>query len=398
MQHLIFSTTHSLKLNNIVSARNCTLTDTGGNTFTDMESGVWCTSIGHNHPKICKILHEQVDKIWHTGFNYCNPIIEEAALAVLEITNMPGGKCEFLSSGSEAVEYGMRIARTLSSKPLAFTFADSYFGAYGDAVVKQQDKWYVYDRLNCSCHHPDGCTGHCSDFEQIPFDRVGIFLFEPGSSYGLVRFPLESLIEKIASRIKENKGLVVVNEITTGIGRTGKWMGFMHYNINPDIVAMGKGIGNGYPVSVVAINEQAATLLEDKSFLYSQSHQNDPLGAAVAKGVIETIREENLIEKGNDKGGFLISELRKLKSAYPLIKSIRGRGLMIVIELERDADEVFDGLLNAGFLLARRAGTQVLRLDPALTVEESDLTAFLQVLNILLANLLHQHLKAAPSS
>jgi acetylornithine/N-succinyldiaminopimelate aminotransferase len=396
MQHIIWSTTHPIRLNNIVKASNCTLSDSQGNTFTDMESGVWCTSIGHNHPKLCKILHEQVDNIWHTGFNYCNPIIEEAAKEVLQITGMQGGKCELLSSGSEAVEYGMRIARTLSNDRLAFTFADSYFGAYGDAVVKQPDKWFVYDRLNCSCQHPDGCTGSCNDFDQIPFERIGIFLFEPGSSYGMVRFANQALIDKIYTRIKENNGLVVINEITTGIGRTGKWLGVMHYSITPDIVAIGKGIGNGYPVSVVAINEQVAMHLQSKTFLYSQSHQNDPLGAAVVKGVIEIIREEHLVEKTEAKGRYLIAELQKLQAVYPIIKSIRGRGLMIAIEFESKADDLFDELFKAGYLLARRAGTQVVRLDPALTIETGDLEAFLQVLRNLLAGVSHHSHTAKP--
>jgi acetylornithine aminotransferase len=119
-------------------------------------------------------------------------------------------------------------------------------------------------------------------------------LFEPGSSSGLVRFPPEKLIRGIVGAVRENDGFILVNEVTTGVGRTGRWFGYQHYGISPDVVALGKGIGNGYPVSVTACAPRVISRLGGRPIPYSQSHQNDPLGAAVAREVVRTVREEGL--------------------------------------------------------------------------------------------------------
>jgi len=379
MKHIIWSIGHNLELKNIVKADNCYLYDSKGNKYIDLESGVWCTSVGHCNPRINKVIQTQIGKISHTGFCYGNRIIEKAAQKILEITDLKDGKCEFLCSGSEAVEYGMRVAKTITDKPLILTFSDSYFGAYGEASNRDNENWHLYNWLECSCNsNGEGCIGECSGFNKIPFERIGIFLFEPGSSSGLVRFPSQKLIDKIINKIKRDNGLIIINEITTGIGRTGKWFGFQHYNIKPDIIAIGKGLGNGYPVSVTAITKSVSELLESKHYLYAQSHQNDPLGAAVANEVIDTIVDKNLVKRSERLGKTIVNQLNDMKDANSIILAIRGRGLMIAIELTKHAGVIQKELLNKGFILVKRSGVDVLRMDPALTIKEKDVSLFLE--------------------
>jgi len=377
MENIIWSTGHQLKFVNIIDSENCFLFDSNGSRYIDLESGVWCTSVGHNNKRINNIITTQINKIMHTGFCYCHPQIEITSGKVLDITGIGNGKCEFLCSGSEAVEYGMRIARNVTDKPLALTFTDSYFGAYGDAAIKNENRWHIFNRLNCGCNNTQGCTGECDGFKKIPFNEIGIFLFEPGSSLGMVRFATNELMEKIVSQIRENNGKVMVNEITTGIGRTGKWFGYQHYKIVPDIVAIGKGLGNGYPVSITAISASVAKKLENTGFLYSQSHQNDPLGAVVANEVIDIISDEKLIEKSCELGFWFINQLRQLDPQNRLIKEVRGRGLMIALELHKNAQQIYKNLLHKGIIVAKRANAEVLRIDPALTVEKETLELFI---------------------
>lgn len=109
---------------------------------------------------------------------------------------------------------------------------------------------------------------------------------------------------KLFKKIREADGLVMSNEVTTGMGRTGKWFGFQHYDFQPDIVALGKGLGNGYPVSAIAMSINVAKKLEDSGLGYAQSHQNEPLGCAVAKEVITGLRDESLIEHGAALGKY----------------------------------------------------------------------------------------------
>lgn len=386
MRNIFWSSGHPSIMGDIVKSDGCYVYDDKGKSFLDLESGVWCTSVGHSNPHVNNEIIDQLKTNAHTGFVYYNPIIEQASDKVLEITGLIGGKCEFLSSGSEAVEYGMKLSRWLNPGKMALTFSESYFGAYGDASAKSKDSWYVYDRLNCSCG-ADGCIGECEEFASIPFDKVSIFLFEPGSSSGHVRFASRSLIKKIADKIQNNGGVIVVNEVTTGIGRTGKWFGFQHYDIYPDIVACGKGIGNGYPVSVAAISSRITDRGECSSFRYAQSHQNDPLGARAILAVLNYIQSNNLIEEGDQVGDYLQQELESLKREFAVIKSVRARGLMMAIEFEYGADDIFKALLEDGIIVCKRPGLELLRIDPPLIMKREQAAYFISKLKLRLASL-----------
>jgi acetylornithine aminotransferase len=183
--------------------------------------------------------------------------------------------------------------------------------------------------------------------------------------------------------------------VTTGIGRTGSWFGFQHYGISPDVVAMGKGLGNGYPVSAASFGPAVIERLGGREIRYAQSHQNDPLGAAVAREVIRTIREERLIERGREAGAMLADGLRAMLESgrdSGRIRAVRARGPMIAVALHDDAEGTVSlrthrELLRRGYIVARRAGMGVLRIDPPLTIEAPDIQGFLRTLEEVLAGL-----------
>jgi acetylornithine/N-succinyldiaminopimelate aminotransferase len=390
IDHVLWYPGHDLLLKNIVRAENCYLYDSEGNRYVDLESGVWCTSIGHGNPRILDAITEQLARIAHTGFGYANALVEEAARAILSLLGFEGGKCVFLCSGSEAVEYGVRMAQSVINRPLLMTMTDSYFGAYGSASRKQEDEWFCFDWAACAaCPYADECDEGCEQWAAIPYAKIGGFVFEPGSSSGLVRFPPEKLIRNIVSVVRENDGLVLVNEVTTGVGRTGIWFGYQHYGVSPDIVAVGKGIGSGYPVSVTAFAPGVIERLGGRPVMYAQSHQNDPLGAAVAREVVNVIKEEGLIERGKDIADRLLSGLEGIKDRTGKIQEIRSRGLMVAIELKDDPEASFTirthrELVRRGYVLGRRPGVNVLRLDPSLTIDQNDIEGFLETFEAVL--------------
>ncbi len=390
MTRLLTYPGHELLLPNIVRADNCDLFDADGTRYVDLESGVWCTPLGHSHPRIIKVLCGQVARIAHTGFNYSSRIVEEAAAEVLSVLGMEDGRCAFLCSGSEAVEFAVRAARMVSTRSLFLTMADSYFGAYGAASQRHDHEWFCFDWSSCAaCPDSMCCDAQCERWASMPLDRIAAFVFEPGSSSGNVRFPPRKLIESIAHALRETDGLIVVNEVTTGIGRTGRWFGYQHYEIQADIVALGKGIGNGYPVSVCALAERTLQRLGDRPVPWAQSHQNDPLGAAVAREVVRTIEDENLIERSKHVAENLHAGLQAIKSRSEVIKEIRARGLMLAIELKDDAAHSLTTtthreLARRGFFVARRPTAAVLRLDPALTVPGRDIDDFMTALDEIL--------------
>ena len=381
---------YELSLKDIVRAENCYLYDADGSRYVDLESGVWCTAIGHGHPRILKVMNEQARRISHTGFSYTSRIVDDAAQAILALHNFENGQCVFLSSGSEAVEYGVRLAQAINRRPMMLTMADSYFGAYGAASARPAEAWFCFDWMACeNCASDRDCSNSCEHWAAIPFDHIGGFLFEPGSSSGLVRFPPDKLILSIAAAITAHEGLILVNEVTTGVGRTGKWFGYQHYGIRPDIVAMGKGIGNGYPVSVTAASRPVAEKVVSSGFKYAQSHQNDPLGAAIALEVVRTIDEEGLVKRGKEMGVILLDGLQTIQTRTRLIRSIRARGLMLAVDLEDNDNSdttraVQQELVRKGYILARRPGLNTLRIDPGLTIEKRDVENFLAVLEKLL--------------
>ncbi|MBN2460979.1 MAG: aspartate aminotransferase family protein [Candidatus Cloacimonetes bacterium] len=382
--HLIWYPDHDLLLGDIVRAENCYLYDSRGKRYVDLESGVWCTSIGHSNKRILRTIAEQSSRIMHNGFNYSNELVEEAARGILSLLGLDGGRCVFLCSGSEAVEFGVRVAQSVIKQPLLMTMTDSYCGAYGSASRKQKDEWFCFDWMTCAtCPYEEECREHCQHWADIPYENIGGFLFEPGSSSGLVRFPPEKLIRNIAALIRKNGGLVLVNEVTTGIGRTGLWFGHQHYGISPDIVALGKSIGNGYPVSVTAFAPGVIEQLGEKPLKYAQSHQNDPLGAAIALEVMAVIKDEGLIERSKGIASLLLSGLTGISERTGLIKEIRSRGLMVAIEFKDDSETSFTirvhrELVHRGYILGRRPGVNVLRLDPSLTIDREDVGDFLE--------------------
>jgi acetylornithine/N-succinyldiaminopimelate aminotransferase len=376
---------YDLPLRNIVKAQNCSLYDEQGKRYVDLESGVWCTSVGHGNARVLRALTEQAARIAHTGYAFSSKVVAEAAQEVLRLHGFEQGKCTFLCSGSEAVEFGVRVAREVSTRPLLMTMADSYFGAYGAASTKREGEWFCFDWMECAECTQSACGRHCERWAGIPFDEIAAFLFEPGSSSGLVRFPPLKLIQAIVSELKANGGLVLVNEVTTGVGRTGKWFGYQHYDFSPDMVAMGKGIGNGYPVAVAAFSAGLIERLGGRPVRYAQSHQNDPLGAAVALEVVRVIEDEGLIERAGQISALLVGGLQAIRQRTDTITAVRARGLMVALELRDDAAASFTAsvqqeLLHNGYIVAQRPGANVLRIDPSLTIERSDVEDFLALL------------------
>ncbi len=374
MNKIYNCTGHTIRISNIVNSDGIYLFDDKAKRYMDLESGVWCTSIGHNNIRINKVIKKQIDSIMHAGFCYSNNILQESAESVLSITNFKKGKCVFLCSGSESIELARQISKHLTKKKISMTLHDSYLGSYS-GVTDRNENWFLFNWEKCMhCPDKENCKATCQELQKIP-NNVSEFIFEPGSSSGFVRFPPKSLIKNIVNIVKGSGGKIIANEVTTGIGRTGKWFGYNHYQIEPDMIAIGKGIGNGYPVSITAINRRTIDQLEKSSFKYSQSHQNDPLGAAIVNEVIKTIKDNDLISKAEVIGDKFLKKLQTLKDGVKVI-DVRGRGLMFAIDLcnEKTGDRIYQKLLDKGYIVCNRKS--LFRIDPPLTINENDFNVF----------------------
>ncbi|MDD4904226.1 MAG: aspartate aminotransferase family protein [Candidatus Bipolaricaulis sp.] len=390
MDHVLDCSGYEIAKTDIVRAEGAYLFDAGGRRYVDFESGVWCTALGHNHPAVRDAIRAQLERVSHLGYRVESSLAEDAAVAVLDTLPFPDGKCVFLASGSEAVELAVQITRRLTGKPLLLSLADSYLAAYGSAARRDLSEWHLFDWRECAgCPRAAGCSAECIRLRAVPFDRIGGFAFEPGNAGGTVRLPPRGLVRRLAGSVAEHGGLIVVDEVTTGLGRTGLWYGYQHYDLAPDLVALGKGLGNGYPVSCVAMTRAIGARLEKDRFHYAQSHQDDPLGCVIARTVIETLRCEGLIERGARTGDVLRDGLQTIARTHDTVREVRGRGLMAVVEIEETGrtdpvTPLFRKLLDRGFLVGCKPAASLLRFYPPLGISNDDvgglLTAFDEVL------------------
>lgn len=380
----------------IIQAKDCVLTDNNGNQYYDFESGVWALPLGHNHPRVNQAIINQLSQITHVGYRYSHPVVEAAAEALLQIMNLPEGKCVFLSSGSEAVEYAIKAVLKITDRPKLLRLGRHYLSAYGVTGDVTSERWITIDwqayleknQVENSKESIDSINYEellCS----VPFEEISAFVFEPGNTSGMAKLPPKELIQAITTRVKANQGFIVVDEVTTGMGRTGKWFGYEYFDIQPDIIACGKGLGNGYPVSAVGFSKELAALTEQAKFLYAQSHQNDPMGCAVTKEVIAIIKDEGLLEHAKLQGEYFRNEVSKLSLKHPCIKEVRGVGLMCAVEMDQSyhdkLSQIHKKLYEAGYFVGLSQVVNVFRFYPPLTIKTNIIdrliAAFSQILS-----------------
>lgn len=190
---------------------------------------------------------------------------------------------------------------------------------------------------------------------------------------------------EIIKVLKQHDCLLIVNEVTTGFGRQGKWFSFEHYDLKPDIVVVGKGLGNGHPISALSTTERISKLFDKNPMRYTQSHQNDPLGCAIGLEVIKIIDEEGLIQSCFKKGEYFKEQLNQFMIKHnDKIEAVRARGLMLAIEIkpEINGELLKNQLFDEGFLVGYK--DNVFRFMPPLTIKESDISIMTKMFNKLL--------------
>ena len=391
MTYLFNSTLSPLRLPQIRNAQGCFIYDQAGHQYLDLESGVWALPLGHNHPNIRQALLNQLPVAQHVGYQYNHSVAEEAAQKLIEIAQFEQGQCVFLSSGSEAVEYAVRITKTLNPNKHCLSLDGQYLAAYGLASNQNEQLF----RLPWSTNENKSTTAWKQDIaEQLPLETIGSILIEPGNSGGSVRFPPENLVRALQKIADAYQIPMIVDEVTTGIGRTGKWFGFMHYPLQPDIIAVGKGLGNGYPISAVILAQPILQQLEQFPFVYAQSHQNDPLGCRVALAVIETIEQEQLLTHVQTMNHYFNQQFQKLQQQYPILTETRNRGCLTVIQFNPQLctialiNQLEQKLFEKGILVGLKANEGILRLYMPLITTSDMLDCFFETLQISLDEVL----------
>ncbi len=361
----------------LIKSKDCSVYDSNNKEYVDFESGDWAANLGHSNERINHVIKRQSDKLIHDGLRFRNKETEDLSVLLLDKLSLVGGKSAFLNSGSEAVNLALTIAKNLTKRSKILKMDCSYLSAYGHGKISPQNT----DLVSIPIDDIDYIS-------KIDFQEIAAFAFEPGNSSSLIKYPSDDFIISVAEAVKQKGGLLIANEVTTGFGRTGKWFGFQHYNYKPDIVAVGKALGNGYPVAGVSISKEVSEMFDESPFRYAQSHQNDPLGCAIGIEVINILGSEGLINESYKKGEYLHMKFEELYIKHKnKIKEVRARGLMIGLEMNSNINgkEVYMKLIDKGFLVGFKEN--VLRFMPPLVIKKQQINELVNRIDKILTDI-----------
>lgn len=360
----------------IVKSSDCYQYDSEGTKYIDFESGVWCTNIGHNNIHLGKVIEKKIKESIHHGYRFRNKYSEDLSVELQRLIGFKNGASVFLSSGSEAVNLSITLAKYLTNRKKILKIDNSYLSAFGHGHISIDNDSLVNVRFNDN-----------SSVSKIDFSSIAALVIETGgASVEMVQFPDYDFLNNLVRESKKNSCIIIADEVTTGMGRLGKWFGFQNYEIIPDIVVLGKALGNGFPISAVTVNSELADKFENSPFTYAQSHQNDPLGCAIGLEVIKIIEEKNLIDRCKLLGDYFKRKLEKLKEQFDKqLHAVRGRGLILALELKKDFDgtEINNMLFESGFIVGFKLNT--FRFLPPLTIKKSDIDKLVEKLNEILS-------------
>lgn len=361
----------------IVRSKGCYQYDSDEKRYIDFEAGVWCANLGHGNDQIMQALIDQMTKSAHHGYKFRNAQAEFLSRELNSIIGFQNGSSVFLSSGSEAVNLSVTMARHITGRKKILKISNSYLSAYGFGQISPDNDNLVNVAFNDQ-----------KSTENIDFSDIATFIVETGgASIDVVRFPDKPFISDLIETARKNNCLIIAEEVTTGMGRTGKWFGFMHYDFKPDIVVTGKALGNGFPVSAVTIDEHISKKFKESPFRYAQSHQNDPLGCSAGIEVIRLMKDEDIPRRSFETGIYFKNRLKSIQDKFPTkITDVRGRGLMLALEFsdEIDGEVIHDRLFENGFITGYKSNT--LRFMPPLIIEQTDIDCLAEKLTDIIAS------------
>ncbi|MEI5995378.1 acetylornithine transaminase [Candidatus Enterococcus mansonii] len=353
----------------LISGTKNRLVDENGQTYLDFTSGIGVMNLGYNDAELNHILAEQANLLWHTPNLYENHLQEKVAQ---KLANGNDYVSYFCNSGAEANEAAIKLARKVTGRSKMITFTNSFHGrTYGAMSATGQT----------SIH--EGFQPLVPDFVHVPFNQIqplrqaidtdtAAVMLELIQGEGGVIPADSSWIQSVAALCQEVGALLIVDEIQTGIGRTGTFYAYEQYQIQPDIFTLAKGLGNGIPVGAMLGKKEFASAFSAGS--HGSTFGGNKLAMRVADQVVTRINQPEFLNNVQQLSEQLVSGLKKITKKSSLIREIRGKGLMIGIEVvNQESLEWVMELLEANGLLALKAGQTVLRLLPPLTLSKEEL-------------------------
>ncbi len=377
------------------SGRGVTLRDVDGNEYIDFSSGIYVTNLGHCHPKVS----EAVAKAASTLMN-CHDFTTPVKLRLLEklVEVLPGDLdgVQLYDSGTTAVEAGLRLCRAATGRHEFVSFFRDFHGKSGHSVSLARMKpvngphraggFYMmprpdpyrplFTREDGSLDTERYLALYDEFIAEATTGQVAAIVLEPIQGWAGSIFPPDDFLPKLAKFCRERGILFFADEVLNSMGRTGTWLACEHYGVVPDVVTVGKGFGNGFPVTAMICRSEYKESFEAISA--STSYGGNPMACAAALACLEVIEEEGLLDHSKKLGEFFEKRLAKMKEDHPIVGDVRVKGCLMGVELVRDraTKEPFDEAGVSVYQKAFRKGLawipagHILRMSPPLIMEQ----------------------------
>lgn len=356
------------------------LWDANGKGYLDFIAGYGCLNVGHSNPAVIAEIKKQVADIIQPSNIYFNGPQVELAKKLCEITGF-GKKVFFSNSGTEAIEAAVKLARKYSkerynaSRYRIISFYKSFHGRTLGALsaTAQEEKQKIFEPLIDGFEYAK-INDIESVKEKISADTCAVLL-EPIQGEGGINVAEKEFLSQLKEVCLKNNLLLIFDEVQTGFGRTGKMFAFQNYGIVPDILVLAKSIGGGMPLGAIVAGEDVSSVFTPGS--HGSTFGGNAASCAAGCAVIDYILTKNLAEKAAKLGRFFMDELKKMSREFPIIKEVRGMGLMVGLELAKPAAaEIVSKALEDG-LVINKVSPSILRFLPSLVIGRQDLKILL---------------------
>jgi 2,2-dialkylglycine decarboxylase (pyruvate) len=342
----------------VARAEGAWVETTSGRRILDFTSGQICSTIGHNHPRISAAIRQSLDEVVHLNSWMLSEPVLELAERLAGLLPAPLAKTILLNTGSEANEVALKLAKLHTGRFEVVGLTRSFHGLLtGIASVNFSMAHAGYGPLlpgsfalpapyayRCPIRHCAGaCACTCQDagFELVDQQSVGSLaavIAEPVLSTGGVIVPPDGYLGRLQEHCRRRGMLLVLDEAQTCLGRLGTMFAFERDGVVPDVLALSKTLGGGLPLAATVTSDAIAENCERKGFLHVTSHVSDPLPAAAGLAVLSVIEEESLVQRAASAGDYLLARLGELQRSHEQIGDVRGRGLLVGLELVTDRE------------------------------------------------------------
>ncbi len=372
----------------------CTLTDVDGNVYLDFSSGIYVTTLGHCHPKVSEAVAKYAKQLMN-AHDFTTPIKVKLLEKMTEVLPKGMSAVQLYDSGTTAVEAGLRVCRAVSKKHEFLSCYGDFHGKSGHSAslarmnytngAGRAQGFYLLPRPNP--YRPlfkkadgtidtDAYISFYSEFlAEATTGQVAAIVLEPIQGWAGSVFPPDDFFPKLRKWCDDRKILLFADEVLTSIGRTGTWLAMEHWNTVPDVVTLGKGFGNGFPVTAMVAKTEYGEAFETISA--STSYGGNPMACAAALASNEAIQEEGLLENAKRLEGYFVKRLAEMKANHTIIGDVRCKGCLMGVELVKDKTTkepfieagklVYQGAFKKG--LAWIPAGHILRMSPPIVMD-----------------------------